>query len=265
MKLVKNILVITAVVLGLASCEKVINVDIKDAEPKLVIEGTVDDAGNPATVILSKSAVFSANGNYPKVSGAIVTIKDNAGNTYSLPETSAGKYTNAAVLGVIGRTYTLEVKLNGVTYVASSTMPRKMALDTIVVSNGIATGTSSSAADKVAGVVYEDLPGFGDNSQVIATINGVRDRNLYIADDIFTDGGSSPFYTYNPNLKIKTGDTYTAELRFVDKIVYRYLYGVGDLLSGNTVPANPNTNITGGDVLGYFSAHTSEKKTIVVP
>jgi hypothetical protein len=265
MKLVKNILAIAAVILGIASCEKVINVDIKNAEPKLVIEGTIDDAGNPATVTLSKSAVFSANGNYPKVGGALVSIKDNLGNTYSLPETSAGKYTNASLLGVIGRTYTLEIKLNGVTYVASSTIPRKMDLDTIIVSTGIATGTSSSAADKVAGVVYEDLPGFGDNSQVIATINGVRNRTLYVADDIFTDGGSSPFYTFNPNLKLKAGDTYTAELRFIDKNVYRYLYGVGDLLSGNTVPANPNTNITGGDVLGYFSAHTSEKKTIIVP
>jgi Domain of unknown function (DUF4249) len=265
MKLVRNILAVTAVVVGLASCEKVINVDLKNAEPKLVIEGTVDDAGNPATVILSKSAVFSANGNYPKVSGAVVTIKDNAGNSYNLPETSAGKYTNASVLGVVGRTYTLEVKLNGVTYKASSTIPRKMSLDTIVVSTGIATGTSSSAADKVAGVVYEDLPGFGDNSQIIVTINGTRDRNLYVSDDIFTDGGSSPFYTFNPNLKIKTGDTYSAELRFIDKNVYRYFYGVQDLLSGNTVPANPTTNLTGGDALGYFSAHTSEKKTIIVP
>jgi hypothetical protein len=265
MKLVRNILTITAAAFSLASCEKVINVDLKNAEPKLVIEGILDDAGNPATVLIGKSDVFSANGNYPKVSGAVVTIKDNAGNTYSLPETSAGKYTNASLLGVIGRTYTLEVKLNGVTYKASSTIPRKMDLDTIVVSTGIATGTSSSAADKVAGVVYEDLPGFGDNSQVIATINGVRDRNLYVADDIFTDGGSSPFYTFNPNIKLKSGDTYTAELRFIDKNVYRYFYGVFDLLSGNTVPANPTSNITGGDVLGYFSAHTSEKKTVVVP
>jgi hypothetical protein len=265
MKKIKNIAALLIVAASLASCEKVINVDLKDSEPKLVIEGTLDDDGNPATVTISRSAVFSTVGNFPKVSGAVVSIKDNLGNTFSLPETSPGKYSNATLLGVIGRTYNLEVKLNGITYKASSTIPRKMDLDTLVISNGVATGLSSGVADKVVGIVYEDLQGFGDNAQVVVNVNNVRDRTLYTSDDSFTDGGSSPFFVYNPNKKIKTGDLFKAELRFIDKNVYRYLNAIALLEGGDTVPANPPTNITGGEVLGYFSAHTSETQTLIIP
>ena len=242
-----------------SSCTKVIDVDLKNAAPRLVIEGTVDDAGNPAKVIISKSAVFSASNNYPKISGAVVKITDNVGNIFLLAETSAGTYSNAALTGIVGRTYNLSVMLDGKLYTASSTMPRKATLDSLLVDDN----AIGNASQKWVGVVYKDPVGFGDNVQVVQTINGKGDRLTHAAYDLYDDGGSSSFFITTGKVKLKAGDVVREELRFIDKNVLRYLLGIQNLADGFTIPENPNSNIS-GNVLGFFSAHTSETKSIVI-
>lgn len=246
-------------IIAFSSCEKVINVNLKNAAPRLVIEGTVDDAGNPAKVIISKTAIFSASSNYPKVTDAVVKITDNLGNIFSLAETSAGTYTNATLTGVVGRTYNLSVMLDGKSYTASSTIPRKATLDSLFVDNN----AIGNAAQKWVGVVYKDPVGFGDNVQVVQTINGKGDRLTHVAYDLYDDGGSSAFFITTGKIKLKAGDEVKEELRFIDKNVFRYLLGIQNLADGFTIPENPNSNIS-GNVLGFFSAHSSETKTIVI-
>jgi hypothetical protein len=260
----KNYKIILAafLLLAMASCEKVINVDLKNAAPRIVIEGTVDNSGKPAKVIISKSIVFSANNTYPAVSGAVVKITDNAGNTFTLNETSAGIYTNALLIGVVGKTYNLSVTVEGKNYTASSTIPRQAAIDTLTIET-FATGTAGSS-QKVVNVIYTDPVGFGDNIQIGQSVNGKPDDAIRVGDDSYSDGSSSPNPVFGGEAKLKSGDVVKIELRFIDKFVYRYMRGLADLQSGNTVPANPDTNIS-GNPLGYFSAHTTETKTITIP
>ena len=247
-----------------SSCEKVINIDLKNATPHLVIEGGVDDSGNPATVTISKSAVFSTNSNYSKVSGAVVKITDNLGAIFLLPETITGTYTNASLKGVTGRTYNLSVLVEGKTYTASSTITRKAVLDSLVVDNNpFGGGIGGGDAEKWVGVSYTDPAGYGDNIQVIQTINGKEDRITHVADDFYSDGGRAPFFLTTGKIKLKVGDTVAIAFRFIDKNVYHYLLGIQNLADGNTIPENPESNIS-GNVLGYFSAHTSQKKEIIV-
>jgi len=255
-----SLLFVTVSLVAFSSCEKVIDLDLKNEAPRLVIEGIVDDTGDPAKVTISKTAVFNASNNYPKISGAVVNITDNLGNIFSLPETSAGIYTNTSLIGVIGRTYTLSVILEGKTYTASSTIQRKAALDSLLVDNIAIV----SAPQKWVGVVYKDPVGFGDNVQVVQTINGKGDRLTHVAYDLYDDGGSSAFFITTGKIKLKAGDVVKEELRFIDKNVLRYLLGIQNLADGFTIPENPNSNIS-GNVLGFFSAHTSQTKTIVIP
>ena len=262
----KNKLIIFILtIFAFSSCKKIINVDLKNAEPRLVIEGIVDDSGNPASVKISKTSVFSADNNYPKVSNAVVKITDNLGNAFTLTETSTGNYTNATLVGVIGRTYNLSVTAEGKIYTASSTIPRKMALDTLVIeTNTIGNGPPGSAATKNVAAIYEDLVGYGDNVQIVQTINGKSSKQINVDDDRFTDGGSSPFSLFTGDIKLKTGDLVKVELRFIDKNVFKYFSGILELNGGNSIPENPKSNIS-GNVLGVFSAHTSETKTIIIP
>jgi hypothetical protein len=262
-----NIIIGLFCFLGFTACEKVINVDLKNAEPRIVVEGVLDNGGNPATVRITKSVSFSNTTSAPTVSGASVKISDNVGNNFILTETTPGVYTNNTLVGQIGKTYTLTVQNAGITYTGKSTIPRQAPIDTIYqerVTLPSSTPGGTASLGKIVSLVYTDIPGFGDNAHVVQTINGKIDNSLIVGDDQFTDAGNTPFQLYpNVNTKLKTGDVVKIELRFIDKAVFRYLTGIQEIQGGNTVPANPDSNLSGG-CLGYFSAHTSETKTIII-
>ena len=67
---------------------------------------------------------------------------------------------------------------------------------------------------------------------------------------------------------IHSRDTVTVELQSLDDPIYRFwstlVFGGASGSSFTASPANPITNITGG-ALGYFSAHSIRKKTLIAP
>lgn len=247
-----------------AACTKIINVDLKDAASQLVIEGIVNDV-NKATITISKSVVFSSDNTFPPVSGALVTIKDDAGNTYTLPEsvTNPGSYSTASVIGIPGHSYIMNVNVGGKTYTATSTMPAVVNLDSLK-PDMIYFGKPL----KVVVPIYTDPPGRGNYYQLVEFVNRRFIKNINAWYDNVNDGGTNTRrLIYNDDvdsLNIKTGDTVAVELRCIDKNIFNYMYALADLSSSQTIPANPVSNINGG-ALGYFSAHTSRTKRIVMP
>jgi hypothetical protein len=249
----------------MVSCTKIINVDLNDAPPQLVIEGIVNDVA-PATITISKSVVFSSPNIFPAVSGAVVTIKDDLGNNYTLPELPGkpGTYTTAGIIGKPGRTYTMTVNTSGTVYTATSTMPAVVNLDSLK-PDEISFGNKLL---KVVVPVYTDPPGRGNYYQLVQFVNSrfIKDINPWY-DNVNDGGTNTRRLIYNDevdSLNIKKGDTVAVELRCIDKNIFNYMYAMADLNSGQTTPANPVSNISGG-VLGYFSAHTSRMKKILMP
>src|SRR5262249_29673984 len=91
-----NSIVFVAAIMALAAaaCKKVINVDLNNADPHIVIEGEVTNQPGPYQVKITNTVNFSARNNYPPVSGATVTITDSTvKRTFTLSETSPGIYT----------------------------------------------------------------------------------------------------------------------------------------------------------------------------
>lgn len=98
----------------LTGCEKVIDLKLNNAEAQYVIEGNVSNrAFEPAEVKISKTKNFNDDNNFIGVSGANVGIKVNNGTSYNLTESATGVYRNAALKGVPGNTYTLNVSVDG--------------------------------------------------------------------------------------------------------------------------------------------------------
>jgi hypothetical protein len=260
----KRYLVLGFFVFGVTACTKIINVDLNDAPSQLVIEGIVNDV-DAATVIISSSVVFSSANTFPPVSGALVTIRDDAGNTYTLSEsvTRKGTYSTGSVIGIPGRNYTMNINVNGKTYTAESRMPAVVNLDSLK-ADEIYFGKPL----KVVTPMYTDPPGRGNYYQLVEFVNRRFIKNIYAWYDNVNDGGTNTRrLIYNDevdSLNIKRGDTVAVELRCIDKNMFNYMYALADLSSSQTIPANPVNAITGG-ALGYFSAHTSRTKRIVMP
>jgi hypothetical protein len=254
----RNFIVLAAYLLICFSCTKTINVDLKTAAPQLVIEGIINDQ-QAATVIISKSVPFSSSNTFPAVSGATVIIEDNHNNSYTLPETSAGTYSNPLLTGIPGTTYTLTVTVAGKPYTSISTMPAKVKLDTILFENFGLFGKSTWSVKPQ----YTDPPNFGNYYKFYESINNRKYPSYWIWDDRLTNNGISTRPLLQTDSIIHLGDSVEVEMQCIDENVYKYFVSLLDTQLNNTVPANPTSNISGG-CLGYFSAQTSQKKKLKV-
>src|SRR6476469_1825372 len=122
-------------VLSFCSCQKVINLKLNDADIKYVVEGIITNEPGVCKVTLTQSKPFSENNQFPGISGAIVTVKDNDVE-FSLPETQPGMYETNLIKGTPGHVYQLSVTINSYVFTASSKMQMPVLLDTLYISNG---------------------------------------------------------------------------------------------------------------------------------
>lgn len=258
MQYMKQFIFVAIALASLVSCTKTINVDLKNADSRLVIEGVIDNVSR-AEVSISKSVTFSSSNTFPGVSGATVVVTDNAGNTYTLTETTTGKYTNPGLTGVPGRTYVLNVNVDGGSYSATSTMPQVVPLDTVLTER-LVFGAEAIVTIKPQ---YKDPAGFGNYYKFYKKINGVLFPSYWVFDDRLNDNGISTRPMIQIDSTIEVNDIVEVEMQCIDKNTARYFQSLLDVQQGSTVPANPDTNFSGG-CLGYFSAQTSQRKSVVV-
>jgi hypothetical protein len=255
----------------LASCEKEIFIDLNEADTRLVIEGNITNEAIKHTIKITKTVSFSSSNSYPTVASALVTLSDNAGWTETLTETSAGIYQTSILTGQEGETYTLTVVADGKTYTASSKMPTAVPLkDLRIEKSTFGTGAGSRTAEETFYVVplYDDPALLGNNYRFLQSIGNKKDKSYIIFNDNVSNGLTNERPIFSQGFEIKKGNELTVEMRCIDKLIYDYFFALSSLEGqgpgGGTTPANPTSNIKGG-ALGYFSAHTVQRKTITVP
>jgi len=256
----KILAIIPAVLFGLASCEKEIDIDLNDSDPQIVIEGAITDQPGPYFVAISRSVIFSIPNNYPPVSGASVTITDNGGNTDVLTEVQAGLYQTNTTVGVPGKTYNLNISIDQIDYYATSTMPQKVDLDSLQFEPWLGPNSESNY---VALPVFTDPATLGNNYRFLMTINGVKDKRYYVYNDIIGNGLINSRPIFSPDIDLNLDDTVEFEMRCIDVATYVYFNTLSQLSGGGmgVTPANPPNNITGGRALGIFSAYTTQTLT----
>lgn len=262
MSISKYILTIVAIVSTFifTSCEKEIDVDLRSSEPKLVIEGLIT-ADSLATVRLTMSKDFSSNNTFDPVLGALVSVSDDKGNTEILKIDTSGIYKAQNLRGVPGRTYNLKVNVDGQEYTASSTMsPHTVKIDSI-------TMYYIPLFKYACPMIYfQDPKGSKNYYRELLYINGKRKK---LDEDATDTDDREGFYLSRlvPAFKengsdedpIKKGDTITVEHQLLDKGAYTFFETLGRIGNSQT---NPTSNIVGG-ALGYFSAYTFDRKTII--
>src|SRR5688572_4014384 len=253
----------------LTSCEKVIDIDLNDAEKKYVVEGFITDQAGQCQVTITQTKNFNQDNTFPAVSGATVSITENSSGTVTpLSEASPGIYKHASLAGATGKTYTLTVSINGDLFTASSTIPQLVNMDTIYVS---ADTWFDGTLIKQANIEYNDPAGTANNYRFVRYRNGIKTKNVFINNDELSDGRHTTTKLFvdddSDEDKLESGDVVKIDMLCIDAAVYKYWYSLEQSATGESqsaAPANPVTNITGG-ALGYFSAHTFQTKTMSVP
>jgi len=264
MKIYSSIIILLAICFY--SCKKTVVLDLNNAPAQTVIQGDVTNESGPYTITINQSVGFYADNVFPPVSGAVVKISDNNGITDSLTETTPGVYSTHTLQGQPGNTYILSVVANNINYTATSTMPMLVPFDSISFRTTSAFGQTRTNAL----VNFQDPAGIKNQYQFIEYINGKQfTKSIFVFDDRLSDGRYITSTLFTDSTYFNSGDVLKINMNCIDPDVYTYFYQLsrssGNGTFGSTAsPANPTSNINNG-ALGYFSAHTTEARTVVVP
>jgi hypothetical protein len=244
------------------SCEEVIQVDLNTATPKLVIEAAINwkkgTTGN-----LQKVKLTTTSGYYdtttPKVSGAIVTVKNSANTLFTFIEKpNTGEYNCTNFVPVLNESYTLTVLYKGSTYTATETL-KPVAPITKIVQNNEGGFTGNSIDIKT----YFNDPASETNSYLYKYSYTTQVKvEYYVDEDTFFQGNQ--FFSISQKDGLKVGDKIEVSHFGISKAYYNYL-NVLVTIAGNTggspfqtPPATVRGNISNTTnptnyPLGYFS------------
>ena len=130
---------VIVIVIGLFSCEDVIEVELNEAEPRLVIEASINwlknTTGNEQEIKLSLSAPFFDD-EIPPANGATISITDSDNTVFNfIEDTNSGIYKNSNFIPVINGTYRLNIVYEGEIYTATETLKSVVPIDFIEQNN----------------------------------------------------------------------------------------------------------------------------------
>ena len=234
----------------LASCKKEIQLDLQKKESQIVIEADFAAERKVNTVYISQTIEIRQTNSFPEISKAQVIVTDN--NEYSeiLKEIKPGVY----------QTSSFKVNYNNKTYIAESTVPPFVKLDTSL-------AVSSKFGDsQMTGFlpIYTDPAGVKNNYRFVQYVNGERVKGSILMDDTYSDGllQQQPFFSMN--LVAKPGDCLEVEMQMIDDANYLYFFSKEKTVNlDGAAPANPVSNLKGG-ALGYFNVHSTQKAKMII-
>lgn len=260
MKKLNHLLLILFAVMATA-CEKVIDIDLNEKDPKIVIEGIIDNQPGPYYVRITTSVNYDESNEFPPISGASVIVTDNLGGVDTLKEIYPGIYETVSTTGVPGHTYSLNIYTpDGKNFTSVCKMPDLVPFDSLKLDSLEFFGEMAYSFTPY----YLDPSVMGNRYRMILKryLYGERDNSDDLFDDRFNNGVTNTRPVFN-DFELFPGDTVRLIKQDVDQVIYDYFNTLNLVDDGNT-PANPPSNISNG-ALGYFSAQTTQTKEVVMP
>ncbi len=251
--------------LFIAGCEKVIDVDLNEAAPEIVIEGNIKTNPDFALVKISKTSSFFDTLPSEKVSGALVTILSNLGEKYLLYDVGEGEYKSDNLRLKTGATYHLYIEAEGEIYEANSKLTETVPIDSL--QYYYEDRYSFFEKGYYLNVYFSDPPQIENYYRIKIYKNGLLASGIddfIVFDDNYVDGNSVEISLLNDWYEVN--DTVEVQLISIDKSAYDYFKTFIDLVNnnpGSAAPANPVSNISNG-ALGYFSAWSSDTKSVII-
>lgn len=251
------ILFLPLLALLFASCEKVVNIDLNESNPRYVIEGEIFQGMDTVRVRVAKTTDYYGKKPQQQIMDAAVTLILSDGTVIPIPHTGNGLYELPGFNAVVGQTYQLKVVAGGQEFTAATTVPSPAPIDSI---------TAEFKQEDFLDEGYEvkayvtDRVEEQNNYRFIYQINDTlrnRPEDLNVFDDKFNNGKT---IIVQPFERFKVNDSVTYQIRTMDRNVYDYFRTLQDLLNNpnGPAPSNPLSNIKGG-ALGYFGAFSVSK------
>jgi hypothetical protein len=262
---IRQIFVLLAIAVTFSACEEVIDVDLNNAAPQLVVEGWIYNTPGPYEIKLTFTTNYFENEEAPKVDNALVIISENTTLVDTLIMSKPGVYKTQKILdGKIGATYSLRIFYNNKTYEAIATMKPVAPIDSL--SYRYKEKTVFDDAGYYVSVHFQEPSTLGDYYRWLYYRNGElykKKDEVYASDELYNGNYISFECDYNVNLN----DTIYLAMFSLEKNGYDFFNALdeqdntGDLF--DTPPGNVKGNISNGGI-GYFGASAKTVGEIVI-
>jgi hypothetical protein len=274
----RNGITILLIAFVLAGCEETVELDINQVPERVVIEGHVTNVADRQFVRVTRSRGFYQSGNTTRITNAQVIIRDDAGeqvqfvhNPNGTPD-SAGYYIpSPGYTGIVGRTYTMTVSLDGQTYEASDKLLRVTTLDSMGYRPNVFREREEPSDGKIWELlIYAKEPQETEDNYLIKYYRNDslvynRKTDVYVLNDYGVgeniDGVPSSVY-YAP------GDKARVEMYSLSRDGFLFFSDLVTILNSDggmfsPPPANPRSNISGG-AMGFFQVSAMSTIEIVL-
>lgn len=259
----KNGLLIIVIFFLLASCQQLIEIDLNETNPYLVVEANITNQPGPYKVKLTRSVNFDDYNIFPTVDNATIIISDMFGNIDTLTNLDSGWYQTTLIQGTENSTYYLSIFTPNDTVTASCYMPQKVNFDSVSYNLINWFGNTRFLITPH----FTDPPEAGNFYRFVLYKKGKKRNALYVFNDVGVNGQPNS-RSFLAGSSIDPGDTIEVEMQCIEKRIYDYYFSLnqtaGNLLSQSATPSNPISNLKGNRVLGYFNACTSQKITVIL-
>ena len=255
------------------SCEKVVDVDLNTAPPKLVIEAAINwqkgTSGNEQKIKLSTTTDYFST-TIPKVSGATVFITNSKNMVFNFIEKpNTGEYSCTNFVPILNEAYTLTIIYKGETYTAQETLLPVASIESIAQNNeGGFTGK-----DIEIKTFYSD-PANVDNFYLYKYKYSSQVKlDYYVDEDTYFQGNT--FFSLSQNDELKIGDEIEITHFGISKEYYNYMSILLSIAGNNgggpfqSPPATVRGNIINSTnpsnyALGYFSLSEMDTKNYTI-
>lgn len=273
---------IVATIYGCA-CTKTLPI----SEPRLVVDGWIDEGGHPVVMVSTTLPLSEQKQGAEEVKDAIVRWADVRVSVDGVTTTLVGRkderysipyiYTDHSVVGVAGKTYELSVSYAGMNVTASTTIPRRVPLDSIRTER-------LEGEDYLLSVYFSDPPEKGDRYRIFTQSISEGERAgaqcfptlLGTLSDENFNGESVSCSVLPPvgmtatgyDINFKSGTTVYLKFCTMDEDTYLYWKGYDDSRMFADSPLFPGTNslisnISGG--LGLWAGYGASYYTVSIP
>lgn len=213
----------------LFSCEDVVEVDVPESTPKLVIEASIEwekgTVGNEQEIKLSLSTPYFSNQQVVPAIGAQVLVRKLADNTiFNFAESSEGVYTINSFTPELNEIYELEILYNNELYKGQEVFKSVSNI------NSVTQTVEGGFNDELIEVnIFFDDP-VGEENYYLTRFHEPGDVLPYYfpLEDEFTDGNEmTMFYekedSDNENDELNAGDIVEIELSGISERYYNYM------------------------------------------
>lgn len=272
MKNITKIISILTLTTLFFSCERPITLDVEQTEPVYIIDGLITNQEANHRITISKSQFFYDSGENPTISNADVQVVDNEGNNWVFTESDPGEYlSETAFSGKVGNSYTMTIKIDGLTFTATDELSYLQPIDTL-----IAIIDEDEFEDPEVEGEYWDFLTFLTEPQATedyyllkflknGEVFNYDGQDVYVFND---DTIQENVDGFTSNTYYREGETGGIEFHRISRAVFVFYNSLGENLNNDGgvfsgQPSNVTSNISGG-ALGVFMTSSVDRREIVM-